>query len=135
MAVVVALVHGKPGAYGLSYPDFPGATSLGKTIDELMERGREGLASHLEVMTETGAEMPALRTLEALRADPDLAEDFGDAVAVALVEVDLPGRSIRLNISMDETLVERVDRRAKSLGESRSGFLASAARARLAQTG
>jgi metal-responsive CopG/Arc/MetJ family transcriptional regulator len=37
-----------------------------------------------------------------------------------------------LNISMDERLVARIDRRARELGESRSGFLAAAAKSRLA---
>jgi predicted RNase H-like HicB family nuclease len=135
MGVVVALVHGEPGTYGISYPDFPGASSLGETLDEVLARGREGLASHIEAMIEDARPMPALRTLDALQADPTLAEDFGDAVAISLVDVDLPGRSVRLNISMDETLVERIDRRAKALGETRSGFLASAARERLAHKG
>ena len=135
MGVVVALVHGEPGAYGISYPDFPGATSLGETLDEVIARGREGLASHIEAMIEQARPMPALRTLDELQGDPAFAEDFGDAVVVAAVDADLPGRSVRLNISMDETLIERIDRRAKALGETRSGFLASAARERLSNTG
>ncbi|BDA85646.1 HicB family protein [Aureimonas sp. SA4125] len=132
MSVVVALVHGEPGTYGISFPDFPGASSLGETMAEVMERGREALASHIEAMVEETRSMPVLRTLDVLQADPAFAEDFGDAAAVALVDVDLPGRSVRLNISMDETLVDRIDRRARALGETRSGFLASAARERLA---
>nr|WP_306228729.1 type II toxin-antitoxin system HicB family antitoxin [Aurantimonas sp. CSK15Z-1] len=52
----------------------------------------------------------------------------------ALVTVDLPGRSKRLNISMDERLMDRVDARAAALGKSRPAFLALAARQRLQES-
>ena len=127
MAHVVALIHGEAGAYGVSFPDFPGATSGGRTIDEVVSRAHEGLASHVEALIEVGLPVPGLRTIETLRADPH----FADAVLVVLLSVDLPGRSKRFNISMDESLMNRIDASAAALGETRSGFLASAARRRL----
>ena len=131
MAHVVALIHGEAGAYGVSFPDFPGATSGGRTIDEVVSRAHESLASHVEALIEEGLPVPGLRTIETLRADPHFAEDFADAVLVVLLSVDLPGRSKRFNISMDESLMNRIDASAAALGETRSGFLASAARRRL----
>ncbi len=131
MATVVALVHKSDAAYGVSFPDFPGATSGGATETEALQRARDGLALHVESMVKDGDPMPALRSLEELRAEPEFSEDFTEAAAVALVDVDMPGKSIRLNITLDETLVTRIDRRAKAVGETRSGFLAAAARARL----
>ena len=61
-----------------------------------------------------------------IKADPEFAEDFEDAI-IAVVDLELPSRVVRLNISLDESLVLRIDRAAEALGESRSGFLAEAA--------
>jgi predicted RNase H-like HicB family nuclease len=132
MATVVALVHGKNGAYGVSFPDFPGCVSGGRSISEVLQRAPESLATHVEAIVEEGLTLPEIRELDDIRASGDWAEDFADAVLVAGVEIELPGKATRLNISMDERLVARIDRRARELGESRSGFLAAAAKSRLA---
>jgi predicted RNase H-like HicB family nuclease len=131
MATVVALVHKSDAAYGVSFPDFPGAIGGGTTETEALQRARDGLALHIESMAEDGDPIPAPRSLEDLRADAEFSDEFATATAIALVDIDLPGKSVRLNISLDETLVARIDRRAKEIGETRSGFLAVAARSRL----
>jgi predicted RNase H-like HicB family nuclease len=132
MAIIVALVHGEKGAFGVSFPDFPGCVSGGATISEALRRAPEALASHIEAVAEEGYAMPEIRELDVIKADSKFAEDFSDAVMTAAVDVELPGRACRLNISMDEHLVARIDKRARELGESRSGFLAAAAKSRLA---
>lgn len=45
-----------------------------------------------------------------------------------LVRVEVPGRSVRLNITLDEGLLAAIDR----VAPNRSGFLADAARQALA---
>lgn len=134
MVAVVALVDGRPGAYGISFPDFQGCVSGGATVDEALQRGREGLVFHIESMVEVGEALPRVRDVAEIEAAPELAEDLADAV-IALVDVDLPGKAVRVNMSIDERLLARVDRAAKAAGESRSGFIASAVRARLAAGG
>jgi hypothetical protein len=104
--------------------------SGGKTVDEALQRGREGLAFHIESMMQEGLALPHVRDIADIKADPEFAADMKGAI-VALVDVELPGRSVRLNISMDENLVARVDRAAAAAGESRSAFLATAAKQRL----
>ena len=54
-----------------------------------------------------------------------------DAI-ITLLDVDLPGKTVRVNITLDEGMLGRIDRAAAAIGESRSGFLVSAARSRLA---
>lgn len=132
MATIIALIHGEAGTYGIGFPDFPGAVSGGETMDEALRRGREVLATHVEALLDAGQDMPALRTLDEMKADPALAEDFGDVAAVTAIALDLPGRAVRVNISMDENLIARIDAAARARGESRSRFLAEAARTRLA---
>ena len=76
--------------------------------------------------------LPLLRNVAQLRADPEL-DDWFDGATIAAVEVELPGRAVRVNISIDESLLERVDRAARAAGQTRSSFLAEAVRRRLAE--
>jgi metal-responsive CopG/Arc/MetJ family transcriptional regulator len=48
-----------------------------------------------------------------------------------LVPVEMPGRSVRTNITLDEGLLARLDAAATAEGMSRSGFIAQAVRDRL----
>ena len=130
MPLAYALIHEEDGVFGISFPDFPGCISTGKTEDEVLRKGAEALAFHVAGMIEDGDPLPILRNLTELRSDKTFQDDAAGAV-LALVPFDPPGRAVRLNISMDETLLEAVDRAASSAGQSRSAFLAEAARQRL----
>jgi predicted RNase H-like HicB family nuclease len=130
MVAVVALVHGKPGAYGISFPDFPGCIAGGETVDEALRRGRDALDFHVESMMEVGEPLPNIRDIAEIKADPEYAEDFADAL-VAVVDAEVPAKAVRVNISIDERLLDRIDRAAQATGETRSGFIAVAARERL----
>jgi predicted RNase H-like HicB family nuclease len=128
--MVVGLIHAENGSYGISFPDFPGAVSAAKSADEAVARGRDTLAFHVRGMIEDGDVLPLPRSLEELKNDRMFREDAKDA-AVVMVPLDIPGKSLRVNISMDENLIDAIDRAAKSAGQNRSSYLADAARARL----
>lgn len=130
MARVVALIHEEEGAFGASFPDFPGATTVAGDLEMLYRKAAEMLAFHVGGMAEDGDGIPALRTLDELRKDPTFREDAEGAM-IALIDVELPGKAVRVNISIEEHLLKRIDRAAEAAGESRSGFLAQAAKARL----
>ena len=59
---------------------------------------------------------------------PGWLEGVGEVALRTLVRVELPGRAVRLSITMDEALAGAVDRAAAAQGFTRSGFLAEAAR-------
>jgi predicted RNase H-like HicB family nuclease len=128
---MVALIHGEEGAFGISFPDVPGCTSSAATLDEALGRASEVLAFHLEGLAEDGLPMPAPRTLDALKADPEFAVEFGEPHVVALVPFEPPGRAMRINVTIEERLLEAIDRAAAREGATRSGFLARAAKERL----
>src|SRR6266581_111163 len=130
MTAVIALIHGSPGNYGISFPDFPGCISGGTTIDEALRRGREALVFHIEGMEAVGEPLPKVRELEEIRADPEYNEDLQDAV-IAAADIDVPTRALRVNISIDERLLERADKAAEAAGETRSGYIAGALKQRL----
>ena len=129
MAAVVAPILGSPGTYGISFPDFDGCISGGGTVDECLARGREALAFHLESVAETGEAMPRLRTLDEIKRDPSFREDFSEDALAALVEIELPGRSVHVDIAIDQHLLEMLDRRAAEIGESRDALISKGARA------
>jgi predicted RNase H-like HicB family nuclease len=130
MPTTYALIHEEGGIFGISFPDFPGCVSTGSTEEEALRKGAQVLSFHVAGMVEDGDVLPSLRSLAELRADAAFREDARGAV-VALVPFDIPGRAVRLNISMEERLLESVDRAASAAGQSRSAFLAEAARQRL----
>ena len=127
MPLTPALVHEEDGIFGISFPDFPGCISTGRTAEEVLRKGAEALNFHVAGMIEDGDPLPLGRDLAQLRADPGFRAD-AEGAFIALVPLEIPGRSIRLNISMEETLVDAVDRAAGEAGQSRSAYLAEAAR-------
>jgi predicted RNase H-like HicB family nuclease len=120
-----------PGdGYGVVFPDFPGCTSAGETVQDAATMAAEALAGHVEVMAEAREPIP-----EPSSPDAPLPEWLADApgrtVATVLVPVELPGRAVRVNITLNEGLLARLDKAAGAEGETRSGYIAQAVRERL----
>lgn len=114
----VALVHKEPGSvYGVTVPDVPGCFSAGETLDEAIRNASEALAVHLE-----GATPPAPRTIDAIVTDPAMAETLQDAL-IAAVEM-----GSQVEIPLDETLADAIDRAASQAGLSRAAFVERAVR-------
>ena len=122
-----ALIHEENGVFGISFPDFPGCVSGGNTSEEAIRRGSQGLSFHVESMVKDGDPLPTLRTLAELQSDPAFIEDSAGAV-IALVPFEMPTRSVRVNVSIDENLLSAVDAAATAAGQSRSAYMASALR-------
>jgi predicted RNase H-like HicB family nuclease len=133
MSYAIAVIHEENGVYGISFPDFPGCISTGRSIDEAIFKGGQALALHVAGMIEDDEALPFLHSVAELRSDPEFAVDF-EGATIAAVPVELPRRTVRVNISIDEGLLERVDRAAESAGQSRSAFLIEAAKRRIAES-
>ena len=55
----IALVHkDEDSRFGVSFPDFPGAVTAARILDEALERAEEALALHVEGMAEHGEPIP-----------------------------------------------------------------------------
>jgi predicted RNase H-like HicB family nuclease len=130
MPLAYALIHEEDGLFGISFPDFPGAVAAARSADEAIRKGSAVLGFHVAGMAADGDPLPVLRTLAELRADRAFREDAGEAL-LALVPFALPARSVRINISVDANLLAAIDQAAEAAGQSRSAFLADAARARM----
>ncbi len=128
-----ALIHGEPGNYSVVFPDLPGCTSGGATLAEASRNAAEALSFHLEGMAAAGEALPEPGDFDTPLPDwlaPEEGEPPAEPVRL-LVPVEAPGRAVRVNISMDEGLVARLDAAASRHGMSRSAFLAEAVRSAL----
>ena len=101
MATYPAIVHKEEGSvFGVSWPDFPGCTTVGDDIADAHAMAEEALQFHIEGMLEDGDPIPAPSPVAAVAA-----EAHADGAALMLVRVRLPGRAKRLNITIDEHLL------------------------------
>jgi predicted RNase H-like HicB family nuclease len=132
----IAFIHKEPDScYGVSFPDFPGCTSAGDTLDEAVANGVEALSGHVRVMEADGDVIPEPRTLEEIVDDGSLNEDREGALLSAVPLVRDRGSSTRINVSLDLGLLEAIDSAARRRKQTRSAFLASAARRDLLDQG
>ncbi len=107
--------------FGVSFPDFPGCVTAGKTLEEARRMAAEALALHIEGMAEDGEAIPEPSTID------DVAEDPAMKGAVAfLVSVDL-GKTVRVNITAQESQINAIDRRAEEVGMTRSAYMVQSA--------
>ncbi len=116
-------VHKDEGsAYGLTFPDFPGCFSAADELANLPRMAQEAVEVYFD-----GEKMkiPVPSSLEQWDGDERFIGGYW-----MLVEIDLAkirSQPVRLNISLPEYLVSRIDSYAKAHHMSRSGFLAIAA--------
>jgi predicted RNase H-like HicB family nuclease len=85
MARYIALIDGKAKAYGVVFPDLPGCTAMGKTIEEALANAAESLRDWVEVTETKGGMPPAPTPLEKLRRDADVAEALARGATLAAV--------------------------------------------------
>lgn len=131
----IALFEDDPEVKGIGvvFPDFPGCISVGDDYEDAVRMAHEALALHIHGMKEDGDPIPEPRTLEQIK---ETWEDWNEwknsynFTVEHIAALPLQPTSKRFNVTMDESLLERIDRVAKN----RSAFLAEAARRMLEGT-
>jgi len=113
-------------AFGVVVPDLPGCFSAGDTLDKAVDNAREAIELWCQTVIEDGGDVPMAKTLAEHQSDPDFA---GWIWAVVEVPVERYfGPAEKLNITLPRLLLVKIDEYARAHGETRSGFLAEAAR-------
>ena len=113
----------KSTAWGVVVPDLPGCFSAGDTLEEALIQAEDAITGWIETAIDDGQEIPKPSHIEALRA----AHPEFEGWLWALVKVDpamLDDTFERVNISLPRRVLHRLDARARSAGETRSGFIA-----------
>ena len=130
----VSFIHRDDAGYGVSFPDFPGCVSVGDSVDDAVRRGCEALAFHVEGLRYDGERIPLPRSIDSIKADPELA-DWREGAGLVLIPLLIDrGSSRRVNISLDRGLLEAIDDEARRRRMTRSAFLATAARREIEAT-
>ncbi|MDI1282470.1 MAG: putative RNase H-like HicB family nuclease [Brevundimonas sp.] len=132
MSRYTVLIDGNAGNYGVIFPDLPGCTAMGKTIDEALNNAVESLRQWAEIASARGKVIPEPRSPDAIRADAQFAEDFATGATLGNVTlVRKLGRTVKANLSLDSGILAEIDATAGRLGISRSAMVEKLAEERL----
>jgi predicted RNase H-like HicB family nuclease len=122
MEYIAYLHKDRDSDYGVSFPDFPGCITAGRTLDEASRMAAEALAFHIQGMIEDGEAVP-----EPSRID-DIATDATRRGAIAfLVNVETADATVRVNITARESQIAKIDALAEAAGLTRSSYMVRAA--------
>ena len=106
------------------FPDLPGCTSAGDTLQEATLNAEEALTGHLTVSIEHGDAIPDASAVDEIKRDPAV-----DEAVRLLVRGERPGKFVRVQISMEECVVARIH---AVTGGNRSKWLARVSTVHLA---
>jgi len=126
----IGIAEHMPANWSISFPAFPGTVTTGQDFAELMANARDALASVVAAMVEDGQAIPP--SFESSPEQGYLARAGYQDPHIVLVPVEAGGRAVRINVTMDEGLVARLDTLAARAHASRSALLARGARLVLA---
>ena len=134
MSRYFALIDGKAGAYGVVFPDLPGCTAMGKTMDEALANAADALRDWADVTEEGGGRVPRPSKLESLRRDTEVRSALAAGAGIATVAlVRETGRPTKANLSIDSGVLAALDEEAQRRKLTRSAFVELLARTMLAK--
>ena len=86
MTHYIALIHKDPqSGYGVSFPDVPGVIAVADTLDSALQEASIALGFAFE---DWQGELPARRSLDDLRDDPEFLELSSNAVVAAVAPAE-----------------------------------------------
>ncbi len=118
----IAYLHkDKHSDFGVSFPDFPGCITAGRTLEEARTMAVEALNLHMIGMLEDGETIPEPSTLDELADDPAM-----QGAVAFLVAIEPPEKTVRINITARQSQIEAIDRLARVKGMTRSAYMVQA---------
>jgi predicted RNase H-like HicB family nuclease len=119
----IAFLHkDRKSDYGVSFPDFPGCITAGKTFEEAHRNAVDALTLHIEGMMEDGDAIPKPSTLDGLEKDP-----ARSGATLFLVDIPADEKTVRVNITARQSQIDTIDRLAEAAGMTRSAYLVRSA--------
>ncbi len=116
----IAYLHkDRDSDFGVSFPDFPGCVTAGKTLEEARRMAVEALALHIAGMIDDGEVVPDPSNLDALESDPAMR----GAVAVLVSVEPAAEKTVRINITARQSQIEAIDELAGKAGLTRSAYM------------
>ncbi|SRR5260221_9735374 len=119
-------------AFGIWFPDMPGCFPAADEFDDLPRVAAEILRQHVEALESNGRPVPAPRSIAEVMADKDARKALRSGATTMLVPLLAdPGRTVRVNVTVERGLLDQIDEAAEARGLTRSAFLAQAAREKI----
>ena len=122
MEYIAYLHKDKRSDYGVSFPDFPGCVTAGRSLEEARELAVEALTLHIAGMVEDGEALPEPSTLDQLARDPAMK----GAVAF-LVSAEAPGEDCAREHHGKREPDQAIDKLARKAGMTRSAYMVQSA--------
>ena len=104
--------------YGVIFPDFLGCISVGKDLEEVEKMAQESLQFHIDGMIKDGEDLPRAKTLDEIK------KKFKKAEIFMIVAVKIKTKATRINITIEEKLLRKLDKFLLNRNETRSSFFA-----------
>ena len=121
----IGLIHKQANSdFGVSFPDFPGVVTAGTTLDDARTMAEEALALHVEGLVEDREAIPEPSSLDDIMANPE----NKDGVAILVGLKTYAPKCIRVNVTLPENILDKIDQAANRQGLTRSALLARAAK-------
>ena len=122
----IAVIRKEEGAdYGAYFPDFLGCVTAARTLEGLKNMAVEVLQLHIDGMLEDGEELPQASSLD------DIKNANQDAEIFFFISAKVPTKAKRINITIDEKLLRKLDRYLEKHGDNRSHFFSQSIRERV----
>ena len=122
MEYIAYLHKDRNSDFGVSFPDFPGCITAGKSLDEARRLAPQALSLHIQGMIEDGEPIPEPSTLDTLANDP-----ARKGAVAFLVTADVREKAERFNITARRSQIDAIDQRARKKGMTRSAYMVAAA--------
>lgn len=120
MSEYIALMRKEADSdFSVDFPDFPGCVTAGRSLEEAKDLAVEALALHVSGLHEDKEAVPPPSSLDEVMADP-----HNEGTVAFLVTVKTrKEKSVRVNVTIQESLLAEIDSAAARQNLTRSAFL------------
>ena len=97
---------------------------MGKTIQGALDNAQRAMRDWIEITEEEGRKVPAPRSLERLRRDPEVVEALAEGATLASVPlIRESGKPVKANLSINSGVLAVLDEEARARDLTRSGMV------------
>jgi len=114
----IAIITKENKQYGVVFPDFPGCITVADDLDEAEKLAQEVLQFHVDGMLKDNEDLPKAKILDEIKKKYKTAKIF------IVVAIKIKTKVARINISIDEKLLRKLDKFLLNSNQTRSSFFA-----------
>jgi predicted RNase H-like HicB family nuclease len=115
MATFIAIVRTDGRyRYTAAFPDFPGCTADGPTLDDVIARAKEALSAHIQGLLDGNQKICSPAAADAI--------ERGDALLLAAIDVPDELRAVQIDVAIPALALVRIDSFAQRRGLSRAAL-------------